>query len=367
MTTLTIPTSIDEIDRDWLTAALGTEADIASAPEPLSSYACQVFRIRLSGAAAPPAVIVKLPIPHGPVRQLIDAVGAYQREVTFYRTIAADAPLRTPRAFVALMAESSSDFVLVLEDLAPLSSPDQLAGLSLRQAEVAVDEIARFHAWLWESPRLDDLVAPFLPIGSAQGRALQQQWAQFFTMGWPIAADLAGDVLTDELRQFGDHYGEYTTFFVDELSAPRVLSHGELRADNMILDGEDRPYVIDFQNMQQECGPRELAYFLAQSLTTEVRRGNDEMLVRRYWSQLTAAGVTGYSWEQAWRQYRLGLASVAVMTVCACMKYPDADPRGQRLLAEMAKRIFQAILDNESLALLPAPGSDNGNAGESPA
>lgn len=362
MTTLTIPTSIDEIDRSWLTAALGTEVDIASPPERLSSFACEVFRIRLTGAGAPPGVIVKLPIPHGPVRQLVDSIGAYQREVAFYRTLAGEAPLRTPRAYVAQMAEAGSDFILVLEDLAPLSSPDQLVGLSLRQAEVAVDEIARFHAWSWESPRLDALAATFLPIGSEPGRALQQQWAQFFSLGWPVAADLAGEDLTDALRHFGEHYSEHVTFFVDELSTPRVLSHGELRADNMILDGEDRPYVIDFQNMQQECGPRELAYFLAQSLTTEVRRGNDEMLVRRYWSQLTASGVSDYPWEEAWRQYRLGLASVAVMTVCACMRYADADPRGQRLLAEMVKRIFRAIVDNDSLALLPPSGSAAGGS-----
>jgi hypothetical protein len=347
-----IPLTIEEVDAAWLSEALGHAVQIVGEPQPLSSFACQVFRLRLSGPpGAPAGVIVKLGI-EGPIRTFIDGLKVYQREAAFYAEVAPRCPLRTPRAYVARLTSESTDFVLVLEDLYPLASGDQLAGLSLHEAGLAVDELARFHAWSWGTPLLEELADTFPPIDSPAGRAMQEQWAQFFALGWPAAVELAADAMTPDLQAFGDHFTEHVSTFIEELATPRVLTHGELRADNMLFDGDAPPVFIDFQNAQQECGPRELAYFLTQSLTVELRRGQDEMLVRRYWDGLLAAGVTGYAWEDAWRQYRLGVANQLMMVVVACMRFDAVDARAQALLREMVRRGLAAIQDNGSLSLL---------------
>ncbi|HEY1974577.1 MAG TPA: phosphotransferase [Pseudonocardia sp.] len=349
---ITLPRSADDLTSAWLSGALGQDVRVVSPPERLSSFACQVYRVELSGPAGTPAgVVVKLPT-HGPVRELLDGLGTYRREVVFYERVAPNCPLRTPRALVAELAEDSTDFVLVLEDLAPLTTGDQLAGLSPEQAGVVVDELARFHAWSWEAPLLAELADTFPPIDSVAGRALGEHWLQFFPLGWKVASGLAGDALTPRLSAFADHFADYIPLLLDELAAPRVLSHGELRADNLILDGANSPYFIDFQNAQQACGPRELAYLLYTSLRREDRRGQDERLVRRYWDGLVAAGITGYPWEKAWRQYRLGLADQLMVTVVACTQYEAADERGRQALTEMARRALQAIEDNSCLDLL---------------
>jgi hypothetical protein len=347
-----IPLTIDAVDAAWLSEALGHEVQLAGEPQPLSSFACQVFRLRLTGPPGSPAgVIVKLGI-QGPIRAFIDGLRVYQREVAFYDLVAQRCSLRTPQAYVARLASASTDFVLVLEDLHPLSSGDQLAGLSLHEAELAIDELARFHGWSWGTPMLEELADTFPPIDSPTGLAMQEQWAQFFGLGWPAAIELAGDAMTAELQAFGDHFTDHVSTFIEQLATPRVLTHGELRADNMIFDGDAPPVFIDFQNAQQECGPRELAYFLTQSLTVERRRGQDELLVRRYWEGLLAASVTGYPWEDAWRQYRLAVANQLMMVVVACMRFDAVDARAQALLREMVRRGLAAIEHNGSLALL---------------
>jgi Ecdysteroid kinase-like family len=354
VTATKVPTSIGDIDGHWLAEVFDSPVQVVGAPERMSSFACEVFRLRLAGTSGevPPSVIVKLPV-LGPIRPLVDGLGLYRKEVQFYQYIAPNCPLKTPESYVALLAEGSTDFVLVLQDLAPLHTGDQLTGLSISEAQLIIDELAKFHAWSWESPILAEHADTFRAIDSPAGRAMGEQWGEFFAVGWQVAATLAGDALSAPLRAFADRFADYIPFFLDELASPRVLSHGELRADNVILDGENRPYFIDFQNTQQECGPRELAYFVSMSLDPEVRRGKDEALVRRYWEGLQSWGVRSYSFQDAWRQYRLGLANQFMMVVVACMRYEAADDRGKSVLASLIRRGLIAIQDNDSLALLP--------------
>ncbi len=350
-----IPRGAGELTPEWLGAALGAEVRFVTPPRRLSSFACEVFRIELDGPPGTPAgVVVKLPI-EGPVRALVDGLDVYRREVAFYDRVAPHCPLRTPKALVAALAEDSTDFVLVLEDLAPLAPGDQLTGLTVEQAGRVVDELAGFHAWSWrDTGLLDGLADTFPPIDSPAGQVTAQTWAQFFPIGWKVAAEIAGDALTPRLARFAENIDRYAARLVEELATPRVLVHGELRADNLVLDPVDRPYFIDFQNVQQACGPRELAYLLYSSLRSEDRRGHDEALVRRYWEGLVRAGIDDYPWERAWRQYRLGLADQMVVTVVACTRYEAVDERGRAALATMVRRAFRAIEDNDCLDLVEA-------------
>ena len=47
--------------------------------------------------------------------------------------------------------------MLLLEDLAPARQGDQLAGCSLEEADVAVDELVKLHAPRWGDPTLGEL------------------------------------------------------------------------------------------------------------------------------------------------------------------------------------------------------------------
>ncbi len=358
-----LPTSIEAVDGAWLTRALREAGRIGPADEvtieradPVgadSAYAGTLHRLHLAGPPAVPAtLILKLPV-GGDVRPLLDGIGAYQREIAFYRDVAPQAPHRTPDAWLALQATESTDFVLLLEDMAPLVAADQLIGLGLPQARVAVGELARVHAWSWNHPRLASLAATFPPIDGDRGRAVQGQFAEFARMSWPLVAAQLGDELPPAVRAFGERLPDLIPFFVDELAEPRALTHGELRSDNLFLDGDRSPVLIDFQAVQQEAGVREVAYLVSQSMTVQERRGHDEELVRHYWEGLVAAGVEGYSWDEAWRQYRLAVAYSLYLPAVAFLRYEAASETGRQLLREMVLRAAATIEDVGSLELLP--------------
>ncbi|GLB81088.1 ecdysteroid 22-kinase family protein [Mycobacterium kiyosense] len=345
-----VPRTIDELDSGWLSAALGQEVTITScAPVPLG-YSTAMYRLELAGAGPiPDSVVVKLPV-GGPVRQLLEGIGAYVREVTFYSELAKDVPVRVPTCYVAEIACESTDFVLVLEDLSGLEPANQLKGLTLELAETAVVELAKFHAWSWNHERLPGLAERFPPLDSERAAGVYGQFAQFFGLSWQSARELS--VVADDVKQFGDSWGEMLPTFVTELATPRTIVHGELRADNLFLLPDGGLLMIDFQTVAQQAGIVDVAYLVAQSLPVEARRGNDEMLVRRYVDTLAALGVTDYDYERAWRQYRIALAFNLMLPGLAFMQYENTDDYGKQLLVEMLRRTSDAIETTGALDLL---------------
>ena len=86
------------------------------------------------------------------------ALGNYIREVRFYqRRLAPTALIHTPRCYFTDVDEATSEFVLMMEDLAPAEQGDQLRGVTLAQARLAVIEAAKLHASHWGDEGLDEL------------------------------------------------------------------------------------------------------------------------------------------------------------------------------------------------------------------
>jgi hypothetical protein len=360
---LPFPTTLEDVDAAWMTSvlrdsgALPDDATIGlTGSEPVGfgeAYASVLHRLTVAGAAGFPAsLILKLPV-HGGLRPMLDAIGVYRREVVFYKKLAAACPLRTPRCYYAAMAEHGTDFAILMEDLAPLRSADQLAGLSIAQAGRMMDELAAFHAWSWEHPRLAEYSETFPAIDSAAGRIQQHQFLEGFSSVWPVWSQRARDVLTPSAREVGARFSELMPLFLAELSTPRTFTLGDLRADNVFFADGDRPFVVDFQLVQQECGTREVAYLLSQSLPVETRHEQDQRLLHRYWSELCTHGVRGYEWDQAWRQYRLAVAYNLLYPVLASLAWDQQGQRGRDLLLEMTRRASAAIEACDSLAVLP--------------
>ena len=69
--------------------------------------------------SAPASLVAKLPALDPTSRATAAAVRSYEIEVSFYRELAPELPVRAPRCHVALHDPATDDFILLLEDLAP--------------------------------------------------------------------------------------------------------------------------------------------------------------------------------------------------------------------------------------------------------
>jgi hypothetical protein len=361
MSTTTTPATIAELDSDWLTGALRRSKVIDSdatveivGHEPLTTgtaFATTMYRLRLTGpTGCPQTAILKLPVT-GDIREFIDGVGAYSREVTFYRELAAAVPVRVPRCYVGEISSATTDFVLLLEDLSDLRPVDQLVGLTLAQAETALDDLARLHAWSWEHARLDRLADSFPRLDGPVGRGAADVFARFFSAAWPGARAALGDAISEEVSGLAQRLPALLPTLIGVLGSPRTITHGELRADNLFIDADGALTMIDFQTVSQASGMLDVSYVLSQSLPTALRRGRDETLVRRYWNGLRDNGVSTYSWDTAWTQYRVGCAYNAIWAGMAHGQIDRLDERGRELVMEMLRRACVAMHDNDSAEL----------------
>jgi hypothetical protein len=318
-----------------------------------SGLLSELFRITptYAGGEGPATVVLKLPTHDTAMRGVSDALGFYARELRFYREVAAQAPFGSPRCYAAVAAaDSSSDFVLVLEDLAHLHPLDQVVGCSWDETQLALADLAAFHARWWEHPDLADLSTTFLPVRNDMYVAVLPQ---LYEPGWAVVKREAADLLTAEVETFGDRWSELCGPMLHELNEPTTLIHGDWRSDNLFVDEDGRLRVIDFQIVSTGSGLSDVGYFVSQSLEPEVRRGRDRQIVDEYLARLGHHGIT-VDEAEAWRQYRMALCFCLTYPVTSFQAWDDLPPRGRDLVRSMLRRSIAAIVDTDALEVLPA-------------
>ena len=205
-----IPTSVEGISVEWLRAWVRPKdaemfANLTSVrAEPVGegvATSTQIYRLRLGyapGAKAGPAtMIAKMPSSSPEVREVARGWSTYQREVLFYREVAATIALRIPKPYVAEFDPQTHGFVVVMEDLSPAVDGDQVAGLSLGQARLALSEIAALHASWWNRPELVALEGTIQPFGEGLWAGTGARHAA----AWPAFESFVAERASPELRR----------------------------------------------------------------------------------------------------------------------------------------------------------------------
>jgi hypothetical protein len=339
---LAVPSTVDDVTAQWLTAALNggtvTDARTERIAED-SGFSALLYRLHLVGDGVPTSVIVKLPA-QSEARGAMEMLGGYQRELSFYRHVAGKAPIQTPNVHAARIVDGSADFVLVLEDLGDWDNADHLAGLSLDRARLCIEQLAGLHAWSTDGRNAIVLDA-FPSIDTPIARDLL---IPAFGPGWQIYLDHTSEPVSAEVADFVERFTEAAGQALHALTERSMLLHGDIRADNMFFDG-DRLKVVDFQFASRGAGAADIAYLISQGLPTEVRRGQDEALVREYLACLSAHGVADYSFEEAWRQYRFAVAYLMVLPVITLNGWDAMPERSRALCLKLTERAVATIDD----------------------
>jgi hypothetical protein len=307
----------------------------------------QVEYARWDGRA-PQTFVAKLPHPDPTSRATGHVHGSYARETNFYRQVAPTVRIRTPRCYYADIDPANSDFVLLLEDMAPARQGDQMHGCDVAVAEVAMLEIAGLHAPRWGDLSLLEL--KFLAGTGTSGsvaRALYEPFWQGFLARYR-------DRLAPELIRVGEglvrHYDTYARTY----PGARCATHGDYRLDNVLIanrNGRVTLAVVDWQTAGVGCGAADVAYFLGAGLLPDERRRRERDLLRVYRDALLEGGVRDYSERELWHDYVWYSYAGYVMAVVASMLVVQT-PRGDEMFMTMAERHGQHVLDHDAEALL---------------
>jgi hypothetical protein len=283
---------------------------------------------------------------------LCEELEFYLSEVRFYQEIGLANPLRPARPYFAAFEEETHDFVLVLEDLGQLRLADQTLGCTVADAETVVDAIAGQHGHWWNSPRFPSM--PWLKTYATP--PFPARIASNFEAAWPRFVEIVGSDLSPAMRKFGERFPSMVPWFGDQLARPpRTLLHGDLRLDQLFfaVAADDPPVTaLDWQVTGMGRGAYDLAYFLGQSLPTEIRRSCEERLIERYADRLAERGVD-YPRDEMRHDYRVTTAFCFIYPVIVGGRIEMANERHRELLHIILNRATAAIEDHDALALRP--------------
>lgn len=342
---LRAPTSASELTPEWLSAAIGGGTVVAADPTPVGTgQIADSIRIGLTWdppGAGPDSVVVKVTSSAEASRNAAQSTRTYEVEVGFYRDLAASIPVHAPRCYWAGHDPATNGYAVVLEDMAPARQGDQMAGCSIDEAALALDEAAQLHAARWADGSVASL--PWLSSGLSATPAM----AGVIQMLAPGYLDRYEGRIAPEAVEVIERYHE--SIAASSLySGPTTVVHNDFRNDNLLFGGE-RVCVLDWQTVSIGPGLLDVSYFLGGSLLPEDRRKAEEELVRGYHARLTGAGVD-LSWDDCWLQYRRNAFAGLTMAIIASSLVVRTD-RGDEMFIAMGERAaFHAMeMDTEVL------------------
>jgi hypothetical protein len=299
--------------------------------------------------SAPRSLIAKLPAADPTSRATAGALRNYEIEVNFYRQLAPQLPVRAPRCYHADVDGTGTDFVLLLEDVAPARQGDQLLGCAVEVAAVAVEELPRLHAPRWGDTSLADL--DWLHRNPEESAAFTSQLVAGLFVGF---CDRYSERIDSDIMALGERLMARLPTYLGDRRGPWTVAHGDFRLDNLLFgtQPEDPPVVVvDWQTVQHGPGVSDLSYFLGAGLLPESRRSHEHDLVRTYHDRLEAAGVVGFDWNECWTQYRRYTFAGLIMAIAASMLVEQTD-RGDDMFVTMAQRHGRHALDLEAEQLV---------------
>jgi hypothetical protein len=351
--------SPEELSPAWLTEALRpagvTTPVVAVDVERVGTGQMGTsYRVRLGYAdedgaraeGAPASVVAKMAA--GPPESRTVIAEGYRNEVGFYTELAATLAVRTPRCWYAAITDDATCFTLLLEDLAPARAGEQVAGLTVAEAEDAVRNLAGLHGPRWNDPEL--LVVPWLSRHD-------EGTAGFY-------ADVLAGAIPTFLERFGPRLGpddEATLREVPEHVAAWLLArperftviHGDYRPDNLMFpDHGTGVSAVDWQTIALGLPGRDIGYLLATSLEPTVRRASERHLVGVYHEALVTHGVSDHDLDECFEDYRLGIVQGPLITVLGAVYANDPNEASDAMFTAMITRSLTAIRDLRPYELL---------------
>ncbi len=342
------PAHPDDITDDWWGAVLGR------VPERWRWEAIgtgQVgdsvrFTLGFGDGAAPVTLAGKFAAADPTSRGTAAMLGLYAKEVRFYRDLAPQLPIRTPKTLFADIAPDGASFCLLFEDLGPARGGNQIAGCSVDDARAAVRQAAALHAPSWHNPAILDLdwLQPD-PAAAAQVKALYPQAQAIFRERYR-------DVLEPEYMALCEELAEITAA-TDRRQEKTSLVHGDFRLDNVLFDikgGAEPIAVLDWQTLTIGNGLTDVGYFLGCGIGDTLRRARERELLDLYCAEMTARGVA-LTIEAIWRDYVVG-ALHGVSTAVFSAAFVVRTERGDANFLSMARGACALAHEHGSLAIM---------------
>ncbi len=316
--------STDQLTPAWLTTVLRTHGSLVrgsvtalhilstfeTAPSRLVRFAA-TYTPDTSGTA-PSHFFLKLPRP--------ETLGPAHRELHFYTRLAPLLPAHllipwycvgttTDKVPYILLGDVSKSHRVWAHGLPPWPVLESMA-----------TALARLHAAMWERPNLETL------IGETAETTLAAMFTQAEQRYGELADNVGANLTPDHQSVLECYITQAPPLFRTRLQQRNALTlcHPDNHHENFLLSqqGADGVYLIDWQVYRCWWGGVDLAAVITRSVPTALRDHGDTLL-RLYHRRLQDYGITNYTWNDCWYDYRLGVIDT-VRVILSMRRRPQA-------------------------------------------
>lgn len=355
-----IPQAVDQVTAAWLTHALraGGVLDDGTAVVDCRrtvigqgiGFLSRVLRVAMvydrPAPGAPASAVVKLEPDAGEYRTFGDELHAFEREIRFYREVAAVVPVRLPRLYYA--DAQAGQGVLVMEDLGFAIPGDQVAGMHASQVIATARLMANLQARFWNNEALAALA--WMPTSNHVEVDYDRKWPSLVEH---FGAVMSGAGLDTGARLLG---GGAAWVEAEIERRPRTIVHSDLRADNLLFGtpgSDDEVLVVDWQIAIRSMGAFDIARLMGGSELPEERRGHQFEVLRAWHDALCAAGVRDYPYEAAVYDFRLGALAALSFPVHFHTGVIGSTGRARAVAEAICRRLFAAAAEIDATSILP--------------
>ena len=293
----------------------------------------------------PSSVVVKIEPEEGDFVDFNNEFSSFQREIKFYKEIASNVPIRLPKFYYAV--DEPPAYSLVLEDLSHYSPGDQVVGMHEEQVMATVEQLARLQSVYWNNEALSEL--SWMPRMNGV--------SSDFAENWPSFVENYGFYLDDRGIKLGEKLSGFIEWKNTEIEKrPHTIVHADLREDNIMFGpprSEDSIIILDWQLTIRSVGAADVARLMGGSEIPKERKGHQFEILKRWYDTLIEQGVTGYTWDDAVYDFRLGALSYLCYPVHFHKSGISAEGRLKELVEVIYRRSFSSAVDIDAGSILP--------------
>jgi aminoglycoside phosphotransferase (APT) family kinase protein len=355
VTTPTIPTRIEHVTPEWLTAFLavrhpGVRVDELEILQHTQGAATRLrLRVRYAEdarAGLPEVLFLKTSLTR---RMLVADPHMYLTEVRFYDRIRPTLDCETPAVYACDVDEATNRFAAVIEDVSQRTArfPTAASDLSADELAPLMSTLAALHAANWGRPDLESTFG-WLETStrgrsadwwrSADGRSVFEQ---------ELGEDYKAAAVDPDRHPVERLYRAFGRLQQVNDEGPATVLHGDTHIGNCYQLPDGTFGLLDWQLMRVANWANDVAYAIVTALDVETRRTGERDLLRHYLGELTARGVAAPTWDHAWDLYRRQMIwGIVTWTVTPTSMYT------RDLLDRLIRRSVVAADDLDTYAAL---------------
>jgi len=229
-----------------------------------------------------------------------------EKEYFFYTQIAewmGNTPV--PYCYLAQQNEDRSQSIFLLEDLSDTHFQTEWPiPPSLELCEMAIDCLASFHAFWWSDFRLETDFREKVTKGNYWTGRLNEAIDKL-----PAFLDFIGDRLSPDRKGIYEKVLASSNhhWMPDSTRNAKTFLHGDIHFWNFLFPkdpSKNEIKIFDWNSWDIGKGTNDLAYMMGLHWYPDLRQTREQVLLRRYHDNLLEQGVSDYSWDDCWLDYR---------------------------------------------------------------